>query len=82
MAQAVKNPPASVEAGSIPGSGNSLKKEMETHSIVLLGKSHGHRSLAGYSPWGYKIVRHDLETKQQQSTGEESSPSLFPGSLV
>ena len=24
------------------------------------------RSLAGYSPWGPKRIRHDLETKQQQ----------------
>ena len=28
---------------------------MATHpSIVAWGKSHGQRSLAGYSPWGYK----------------------------
>ena len=30
------------------------------------GKSHGQRSLAGYSPWGYKRAGHDLETKWQQ----------------
>ena len=29
-----------------------LEKEMATHSI--LGEFHGQRSLAGYSPWGYK----------------------------
>ena len=23
-------------------------------------------ALVGYSPWGYKRVRHDLATKQQQ----------------
>ena len=27
---------------------------MATHSSVLPGKSHGQRSLAGYSPWGCK----------------------------
>ena len=32
----------------------TLEKEMATHSSVLLGKSHGQRSLAGYSPWGCK----------------------------
>ena len=30
------------------------------------GKSHGQRSLAGYSPWGCKRVGHNLVTKQQQ----------------
>jgi len=32
----------------------SLEEEMATHSSVLAGKSHGQRSLAGYSPWGCK----------------------------
>ena len=36
-----------------------LEKEMATHSSILAGKSHGQRSLAGYSPWGRKTVRHD-----------------------
>ena len=32
----VKNPPASIgDAGSIPGSGRSLEKEMATHSSTL-----------------------------------------------
>ena len=34
--------------------------------VFLFGKSHGQRSLAGYSPWGHKRVEHDLVTKQQQ----------------
>ena len=33
------------------------------------GKSHGQRSLAGYSPWGHERVRHNLATKQQQRWG-------------
>ena len=37
--------------GSIPGSGRSLEKEMTSHSSILPGKSHGKRSLEGYSPW-------------------------------
>ena len=32
----------------------SLDKEMATSSVFLLGKSHGQRRLAGYSPWGHK----------------------------
>ena len=31
----------------------------------LPGKSHGQRSLVGYSPWSHKI-RHNLATEQQQ----------------
>ena len=32
-----------------------LEKEMATHSSKILpGKSHGLRSLVGYSPWGHK----------------------------
>ena len=31
-----------------------LEKEMATHSSILVGESHGQRSLAGYSPWGHK----------------------------
>ena len=27
---------------------------MATHSSILAGKSHGQRSLVGYSPWGRK----------------------------
>ena len=39
-----------------------LEKDMATHSIFFLGKSHGQRSLVGYSPWGHKRVRHNGET--------------------
>ena len=33
---------------------NTLEKEMATHSVPLPGKSHGRRSLVGYSPRGRK----------------------------
>ena len=42
-----------------------LEKEVAAHSSIPAGKSHGQRSLAGYSPWGCKGVRHYLATKQQ-----------------
>ena len=32
----------------------SLEEEMATHSSMLAGKSHGQRSLAGYSPKSHK----------------------------
>ena len=38
------------DVGSIPGSEDSLEEGMVTHSSILAGESHGHRSLAGYSP--------------------------------
>ena len=54
-----------------------LKKEMATHSSILFfffftpvllpGKSHGWRSLVGYSPWGH----------QELDTTERLTLSLF-----
>ena len=38
-----------------------LEKEMATHSSTLAGKSHGQRSLVGYSPWGRK----ELDTNER-----------------
>ena len=45
-----------------------LEKEVATRSSVLAGKSHGQRSLAGYSPQGGKRVRYGLAAKQQQTS--------------
>ena len=36
------------------GREDPLEKEVATHSSILAGKSHGQRSLAGYSSWGHK----------------------------
>ena len=50
------------DAGLIPGSGRS-PGEGNCNPIVtpvfLPGKSHGQRSLVGYSPWSCKRVEHD-----------------------
>ena len=43
------------------GQKDPLEKEVATHSVFLPGKSHGQRSLAGYSPWGHK----ELDTTEQ-----------------
>ena len=43
-----------------------LRRKWQRTPVFLPGKSHGQRSLAGYSPWGRKRLRHDLVTKQQQ----------------
>ena len=41
------------------------KRKWQPTSVLWPGKFHGQRSLVGYSPWGHKRVRQDLETKQQ-----------------
>ena len=57
VAQLVKNLPAVQEAWvQSLGWEDSLDKEMATHSVFLPGKSHGQRSLVGYSPWGCKSL--------------------------
>ena len=40
---------------------------METHFSILSAKSHGQRSLVGYSVWGHKRVGHNLVTSSVQS---------------
>ena len=53
VAQRVKHLPAMQETQVRSlGWGDPLEKEMA--SILLPGKSHGQRSLAGYSPQGHK----------------------------
>ena len=54
------------DVGSIPGSGK-IPWEWQPIPVFLPQKSHGQRSLVGYSLWGCKRVRHDLVTKQQQN---------------
>ena len=63
---AVKNLPANTgDAGLIPGLGRS-PGEGNTTAVFLPGKSHGQRSLAGYSSWGHKRVRHKLASEHTQ----------------
>ena len=59
----VKDPPAmqEMQVQSLVWA-DPLEKEMATH--FLPGKSHGQRSLAGYSPWGCKRIGWDLTTTQ------------------
>ena len=46
--------------GTIP-----WRRKWQPTPVFLPGKSHGQRSLSGYSSWCHKRVRHDLVTKQQ-----------------
>ena len=42
------------------------RRKLQPTPVFLPGKSHGQRSLKGYSPWSHKKVRHDVASKQQQ----------------
>ena len=48
-----------------------LSRKWWPSSVFLPGKFHGLRSLAGYSPWGHKKVRHDWHTDTYQLRKEE-----------
>ena len=50
------------DLGSIPGSEISPGEGNGNPPVFLPGKSHGHRSLVGYHPWGHKRVAHNCET--------------------
>ena len=54
----VKNPPAMQEMQEMQVQSLSwedpLENEIATHSSILAWKSHGQRSMVGYSPWGRK----------------------------
>ena len=55
MAQRVKNLPVMQETRvQSLGQKDPLEKAMAIPSSILAWKSHGQRSLAGYSPWGHK----------------------------
>ena len=62
VAQMVKRLPAMWETlvRSL-GWEDSLEKAMATHSSTLAWKSHGQRSLVGYSPWDRK----ELDTTER-----------------
>ena len=42
------------DLGSIPGSGRSWRRKWQSTPALLPGKSHGWKSLIGYSPWDHK----------------------------
>ena len=42
------------------------RRKWQPTIVFLPRKSHGQRKLVGCSPWGFKRVRHNWATKQQQ----------------
>ena len=68
MAQMVKNLPAMQETGFDPWVRKiHWRSKWQSTPVFLLGESHGHRSLAGSSPWAHK----------ESDTHPSSSESLF-----
>ena len=69
----VKNLPASVgdvrDTVSISWLGRSWRRKWQPTPVFLPGKSHGQRSLVGYSPWGCK----ESEMTEQLSTSHTTS---------
>ena len=49
-----------------------LEKEMATHCSILAGKSHGQKSLAGYSPRG----REELDANEEPNNSRMCTKSL------
>ena len=43
-------------------------RKWHSTSVFLPGKSHGQRSLLGYSPWGHKRVGNDLAAKTTRAS--------------
>ena len=54
----VKNLPVNAgdvrDMGSVPGWEDPWRRKRQSTPVLLPGKSHGQRSLVGYSPWGHK----------------------------
>ena len=48
------------------------RRKWQPAPVSLPEKSHGQRSLEGYSPWGCKGVGHNFVTKQQQFSSVQS----------
>ena len=82
LAPVVKNLPINAgdtrDAGSIPGPGRSSGEGMATTPVFLPGKSHGQRSLAGYSPWGCK----ELDTTEHALFLPQLSCTRFVSKLT
>ena len=78
----VKNLPAK-EAMRVRRFGPWVKKipwrgKGQPSPVFLPGKSHGQRSLAGYSPWGSITIRHDWAVQQQEALLEPLSLTCEP----
>ena len=63
------------DPGSIPGSGRfSWRRKWQSTPVFMPGKSHGLRSLGGYSPWNHKAS--DTTERLQLSSASLSCGSI------
>ena len=67
------------DAGSIPGSGRSLKKEMAARSSILAWRILWTEEPGGLQSTGPQRVGHDSETKQQGYEFQASEVTAFHG---
>ena len=53
------------------GQKDPLEQEMEIHFSIQAWKSHGQRSLEGYSPWGHRVGQDGahMHTNNVQNAG-------------
>ena len=61
------------------GQDNPLEEERQLTLVSLSGKSHGQRSLVGYSPWGCK--ESDMTEQLSMHIGGFEKFKHFPGNL-
>ena len=80
----VKNPPANArDVAQITGLGRSPRERNGNPlQYFLPRKSHGQRSLVGYSPWGDKESDMSEHTHTQHSLPFHSFSSIFHGSNI
>ena len=57
------------------------ERKWQPTPVFLLGKSHGQKGLAGFSPWGHKRVGHNLVIKKQQKYSNTYMYQFFLNSL-
>ena len=83
VAQTVKHLPTTRETQVWSlGQEDPLEKELATTPVLLPGKSHGWRSVVGYSPWGHKELDtterlhslHSLTRTHREGNGEKTWP--------
>ena len=76
MDQTIKNPPVQSLGWEDP-----RRREWQPTPVLLLGESHGSRSLVGHSPWGCKELDMTEQLTHTQHRGEvEGIPGQQPNS--
>ena len=69
------------DQGSIPGLGRyPWRRKWQPTPVLLPAKSHGQRSLVGYSPW-VTTVRYDLVTKPPPETENAREKVTWPSNI-